>query len=177
MARNLEDLLLQAARPTVEMIERMVHRVSRGVRPILLTISQEFWQPGYKVDVLLQSGISKRSLRPFHAEVGVPPGRLIRECRMESALRFFLETLLTVEEIALLIGYDSHRSLERNSLSWCGLTPADLRTSLRGVRTDLRGLPDDVFSWYYWYRYSRQELGADELDPVVAYLETLIGRL
>lgn len=174
MTRDYEKLLLQAVRPTLEMLERMAKRVSLGVGPVLLTIGQEFHQPGYKVR---NSGFSKRTLRPFRGEVGVPPGRLIRECKMESAFRFFLNTLLTVEEVALLIGYDSHRSLERNCLNWCGLTPADLRRSLRRVKTDLRSLPDDVFSWYYWHRYSRQELSDDELDPVVAFLETLIGKL
>ena len=139
---------------------------------MLIEISKKFATPKYTVGKLKKKlGVNFAHLCRFRAAVGLTPGRLIRECRMETGLRLLRDSLLGVEEIAILIGYDSKRALQRLCHRWCGLTPSVLRRSLRRVKHELVQLPDDVFSWYFWEQYHYNVLGDDELRPVIEYLE------
>lgn len=172
MADPLAELLDKAAQPSVTIIERLSEGTSRVVQAMLSEIRKNFYAPRYTVGkVKKKLGVNFRHIRLFRAATGLSPARLIRECRMETGMRLLRDTLLTIEEIAILIGYDSERSLERLCRRWCGVAPSDLRIQMRHIKKELLELPEDVFSWYYWEQYHCNALSDAELRPVIEYLE------
>ena len=178
MKDPLEIQLEEAARPSRKILDQLSRGTSRTVKAMLSEIGKNFFRPRYSVGELKKKlRLNFRHVRRFRAATGVSPSRLIRECRMEAGMRLLRDSLLTVEEIAILIGYDSERSLERLCLRWCGLTPSRLRTQMRRFKTELVALPEDVFSWYFWELYRCHGLSDVELAPVIEYLERRCGEM
>jgi AraC-like DNA-binding protein len=176
MSFDMEERLHLAVRPTVELLERIAEGSSRRARWVLDAISRGFHEPGYSVARLKNAlSVNDRNLTEFALEMGIAAGQLIIECRMEAAFRLFRDTLLTVDQIAYLVGYNSRRTFEVACRRWCGLPPAELRARLRRGWPRLSALPEEVFSWHFAVRYERGEVSDAERGRVADLIREIQG--
>lgn len=75
-----------------------------------------------------QVGISRFHLnRIFHAATGFQLGEFIQRRRLEQAYLMLSEAQLTVIEVALAVGYESHSAFSRAFLKAFGRQPVDVR--------------------------------------------------
>ena len=108
-------------------------------------------------------------MKLFQRELGVTPRDLIRECRLEIAMVVLRDTALTVKDVADLLGYGSQRPLERLFRKFCDFTPSQARRHLRRVRPEHRAKGLELLSWYFWVRYHRGEVEAQEFEDARSY--------
>lgn len=176
MSLDMEETLRLAVQPTVEKLERIARGSSRMARWVLGAIARGFYEPGYTLSRLKAAlTINDRNLKEVTIEIGIASGQLITECRMEAAFRLLRDTLLTVDEVAFLVGYNSRRSFELACRRWCGLPPAELRTCVRREWPRLSSMPEDVFSWHFAVRHERGELSSADLALVAERIRELQG--
>jgi len=73
-------------------------------------------------------GVSERHLRrQFRAVQGVTPRRYLIQTRLRRAAELLRTTPLTVEQIALSVGYTDVRRFRRSFTAWAGMTPTEYR--------------------------------------------------
>ncbi len=172
MSTRTDEPLRRAARPTLEKIEELAKDASEGMEVLLTEILKNLFTLRYTVTKLRNAvGASRWIFTSFHRAVGLTPWRFIREGRLLTAARLLRDTSISVEEIGLLVGYESFSSFQRAFDRWCGLYPSVFRDFAQDVREEMQELPDDVLSWSFWDRFHRDDLTAEELRALLRFLE------
>lgn len=165
-------LLHQAMWPTIWRIRELAKRAPEEIRLLLEKIAERFNDPAYRVHhILREAGATDWHGRIFRLELGISPGKLVLELRVETALWLLRESSLPVEAIARLVGYESLRGLELLFEKTCGFAPSEARPHLRRVASEHRSRGDELRSWYFWVRLHRDEIEADEYLGALAYLD------
>lgn len=67
----------------------------------------------------------------FTAQTGMPPSEWLREFRFARAKQLLKEKQVSIDQIALMVGYHSRSHFERRFKKLYGMTPAQYRKSLR----------------------------------------------
>ena len=73
-----------------------------------------------------------RLVHLFTAETGLPPGRYLRELRLERARQLLRQTPLSVKEVMAAVGYNDASHFSRDFKRNHGVSPQAYRRSLRG---------------------------------------------
>jgi AraC-like DNA-binding protein len=171
-----DDLLRRATRPTLRRIRELCERVPEAIRPLLEKIAERFNDPTFSgFQILRAAGASDWHGKLFKKELGIAPWQLVLELRAEVTLWLLRETPLSVEDIALIVGYGSESSLRKLLRRTCGFSPAEGRSHLRQVVREYRDQGDELMSWYFWVRYHRGEVEVDEFRGALTYLERRFG--
>ncbi len=81
------------------------------------------------------AGVSERQLRRLcRAHTGLPPGRLVRRVRLETAADLLAATSLPVAEVAARCGFGSPETLRQVFSEHYGTPPSRYRAARRGAR-------------------------------------------
>lgn len=175
ITKRERELLNAAARPTLDKLAELAEATSDKVSALLVAIQAHYYDKDVKVYKLCrQAEATDWHMTLFRRELGLSPRALIRECRMETAMRLLRDTPLTIPRIAKLVGY-TDRSLQLLCEALRDMPPSDLRDWLRRVDRQLRDLVDGLFSWYFRVRYHRGEIESAELDHALSYLKDRQG--
>ena len=168
MRTRFEQLLEEAAEPSLRRIRADRERVSDRLRPLLGHIAAQLFAPELNVESAKQAcGIRDNSIAiVFHQEVSVPPKRYITQRRMETAARLLKSTPLKVWRIGDLIGYSGLGVFSRAFQRWAGVSPRTYRLQSQTEGTTQDPLSDPAVV---------ERALAGELAPVEA--EALIRRL
>lgn len=172
---NTNELLRQAMKPTIDMILGLENKVSRALRPVLAEIRERFCEPELRVaDLKKALGLTDNWLMSaFRQEVGMTPWQFIKACRLETALRLLRDTALSVADVSSLVGYQSLRHFRRLLVNGCGMTASQYRKHARRARPRTRRLPPGVSGVFFFERFRRRELSADEVRAVLMHLADL----
>jgi AraC-like DNA-binding protein len=110
--------------------ERWLHAV-REQGGVILKVKEELLKtPGRfpKMDLVSASlGMSVRSLRRKMSEHGVTYQELLDQVRRDLAVDYLRNSLLTVEQIAELVGYGEAASFRKAFRKWTGKAPGEFR--------------------------------------------------
>lgn len=167
-----DNLLKCALQPTLARIQRLAEGVSETLRPFLLELAGHICSSRVSMTKIRRKvGASEYIVRLFRRELGLGPMEFLRECRLEISMWLLRESSLTVAEVAAFTGYGTQRALEKIYEQSCGLSPAQASKLFSQVPAELRLVTDELFSWYFWVKHHRGELGTPELLDAQAYLE------
>lgn len=72
----------------------------------------------------------------FTAQTGMSPQHVLSELRFAQAAQLLAETQLTIEQVALSVGWQDRSHFDRRFKETYGLTPAQYRISHRSTRSD-----------------------------------------
>ena len=91
--------------------------------------------PNAKInDLALQIGINRSYLTSiFRRQMGISPQEYLMQYRMDKAREMLLETDISVQEIALRVGYDNPLTFSKIFKSYFGLSPAHYRQQKRNA--------------------------------------------
>ena len=196
MYMQVEEALRRAAQPTADAIARREKGASRPVREVLAEIRRHFYDPGFTVKKLRENlRIRSWTQMAFAREIGLPVGRFIHHCRMQTAARLLSDTLYPIADIAFLVGYNGKSAFVKAFRRWCGLRPTSYRVRARKLRTaplsppreTLRPTPldpprgtvysillaEEIFTWSFWQRCQAAEMEIARVLELVAYLKLL----
>ena len=128
-----EDLLLKAARPSLDRIRKDRERVPVHLAPVLAYLEEHLFTQDLDVNRLkLACGIRNGAFAiQFSREVGASPKTYIAERRLETAEVLLTGTDLKVWRISALVGYSTLQVFSRAFLRWTGLRPSFYRTIRR----------------------------------------------
>ncbi len=174
MSHTEDDHLRRAAQSTFDKLDQLQQDASDTMLRLLTELRQNLFAPGYKMTELQEAiGASRWITATFRAAVGLTPWRFLQEARLLTAATLLRDTSISVEEIALLVGYEYLFTFQRAFEGWCGLSPSVFRAYAQKVRQELIRLPDDVLSWAYQQRFERGELTEEELGVLLRHLEEI----
>jgi AraC-like DNA-binding protein len=136
-------LPLQFANPVLlnlyrQQCEEMLSRLQQSsgysaeLRSWLLAEPGRF--PGFE-EAAVQLHMSPRTLRRRLEEEGTSYQRIVHELRRQLAETYLRDSMLSIAEIADMLGYRDLSNFRRAFISWTGRSPAGYRRSLRGGRT------------------------------------------
>lgn len=69
--------------------------------------------------------------REFKAQFNTSPKRYIQHRRVEKSKRYLRETVMTITEVSMLVGFDSPQSFHKTFKKYTKLTPEEYRVSCR----------------------------------------------
>lgn len=173
---DVEPILKQAVRPTLDALVRMEKRLSRSCRSIMAEIRAHLIEPEYTIEKLREqvgAGKHKWPMSAFKAELGITPWRLIQEGRLETAAWLLRVTRWRVGDIVVFVGYVDMSSFVRLFRQWCGMNPSDFRERIREAEQHTGAIPRDVFAWHLWQRFWGRELSLEEARELLDYFEKL----
>lgn len=173
---DVERILKQAVKPTLDILRRLEKRLSRSCRSIMAEIRAHLIEPDYTVGKLLKhvgAGVSNWPLSAFKAAVGISPWRLIQEGRLETAARLLRNTEWPVGDIVIFVGYVDMTSFARLFRRWCDMSPSHFRDCADAAEKHAGSIPNGVFTWLFWRRFWNQELSLEEARELLDYLEKL----
>ncbi len=102
-----EELLERAAAPSRRRIELDLARLPAKLKPVLVTIRENLFQPGLTVKLIKRAlGVGANDLTTrFRDATGAPIREYFENRRLESASRLLVDTELDVQTIARLVGH------------------------------------------------------------------------
>jgi AraC-like DNA-binding protein len=106
-------------RSTSEQVKWILKRLLAGSRPEISAVAREL-------------GLSDRTLQRRIVDDGSTFRQLLLEARQELAREYLNRPEIDVTEVAYLLGYEDANSFYRAFRTWEGMTPAQLRSALRG---------------------------------------------
>src|SRR5918992_347644 len=112
--------------------------IPRDVRQVLAFIREHLFSPELNVQQLKRGcGIGDNNVSSrFRRAVGIPIKDYIESLRMEAAARLIRESLISIYDIAQVIGYDNPQTFYRAFERRFHCTPATYRLlERRGLRT------------------------------------------
>lgn len=116
--------LLERVAGDDDLVERVLQRLVRSTRTEMPSLEQ----------LAGELAMSPRTLRRRLAAAGTSFGALVTRVRRQLATELLLETSLTVEQIALELGYAETSSFSRAFTRWTGQPPSRYRSRARGGR-------------------------------------------
>jgi len=142
VTRHLLEMPLQFANPTLlklyrQQCDEMLAAMNRSaeftgeVRRFLLSCPGRF--PGFE-EAAAHLHVSPRTLRRRLDEEGTTYQRILHELRRQLAETYLRDSLLSIAEIAEMLGYTDISNFRRAFISWTGRSPAGYRRSLQGGR-------------------------------------------
>jgi AraC-like DNA-binding protein len=114
--------LVERAAGDDDLVERVLQRLVRSTRTEMPSLDQ----------VAGELAMSPRTLRRQLAAAGTSFGALVTRVRRQLATELLLETSLTVEQVALELGYAETSSFSRAFTRWTGQAPSRYRSRERG---------------------------------------------
>ena len=101
---------------------------SDNIKNSVLYIHQHYSEPIYLEELSQLSNLSLYHFsRVFKKEIGVSPHKYIMNIRIIEAKKKLVETLLSIEEISFLCGFNSRSHFIRSFVKSTGLTPGEFR--------------------------------------------------
>ena len=173
---DVERILKQAVRSTLDTLLRLERRLSRSCRTIMAEIRAHLIDPEYTIEKLqndVGAGTSNWNRSAFKAALGITPWRLIQEGRLETATWLLRNTLWRVGDVVVFVGYVEMSSFTQLFRRWCGMTPAHFRERTAAAEKRAGSSPRDVFTWHFWRRFRNRELTLEEARELLVYLEKL----
>ncbi len=167
-----QELLRQAVQPTLTLQSVLVARAP-ALGPVFKVLNENLFDTDYDSAALAEeTGWRVDELRStFEREVLLALEKYLFEERLGTAARLLVDTDLTVEVIAEIVGYLETRSFRRAFGTWSGgLSPRDFRDTVRELIARIGPLPADGLSWSYMERVVRGDLIAEESDFLVDFL-------
>ncbi len=124
-APSPEELFERAAEPSLRRIEEDLERVPEELRPVLVLVRDNLFQPPLTVQSIRRAlGVGAHDLTTrFHAAAGAPIREYFEDRRLECASRLLVDSVLDVETIALLVGYRSGEVFSRAFKRRYGVRP------------------------------------------------------
>lgn len=117
-------------------IDRDLETVSAKIRPLLVHIRQNLFEPSLTVKSLMTAcGIKDNSVAIlFHREVGRPPKMYITEKRFSTAALLLSGTKLKIWEVSSAVGYRSFATFSRAFEVRFGMRPSIFRKEVRAAK-------------------------------------------
>ncbi len=131
MAEAQNDLLKHAAAATYKRIDDNHGRASPQAKRILRLVRANLFDPGFNVERVRRTlGLrSNDATTRFRREVGESIKRYIVSRRLEVACRLLLQTTLSTQEIACLVGWRAFKSFSHTFNKRLGTRPRAYRAS------------------------------------------------
>ncbi|MCP4546571.1 MAG: helix-turn-helix domain-containing protein [bacterium] len=147
---------------------------SEGVRDMLAHLEERLLDPEFTTgDWLKECGTTKTTQVVFHAEVGFPPGFYLWDSRMEIAARLLQGTDVSVELVALLLGFSGAKSFGGAFKRWSGLRPVEYRKKIRKTFTDIGPPSEDYCSTGFLKRMIDGKLEPSQAEELFDRLRTI----
>ena len=102
--------------------------LSTRIRHIILRVPGEFPDEAAVADALALSG---RTLRRQLGKLGTSYRQLLDQVRSDLAQQYLANSSLSVEQVALLLGYTETTNFRRAFKRWLGVSPRDYRQGLK----------------------------------------------
>jgi AraC-like DNA-binding protein len=116
--RHAEAVLATRPDPRASTVERVRHLLARTLGEGDATLAA----------VAAQLHMSERSLQRRLADEDRTFDAILDDLRRELALRYLADPLVSIAEIAFLLGYSEASAFHRAFKRWTGATPAEMRT-------------------------------------------------
>ncbi|NJL29120.1 MAG: helix-turn-helix transcriptional regulator [Thermoanaerobaculia bacterium] len=160
-----------AAQPVLEQIRADREQSDHRIRQFLDRLEIDLYSNDFTVSRLIRKLKIKGtgSLERFTALTGLAPAAYVEEARHETAARLLIESELTIETIAELVGFAAAAGFGRAFRRWSGMSPSELRK--RALEAKNRGapIPDLAFARRRWLRkIEEQTLEPAEIQKVLA---------
>lgn len=133
--RHLFDLpVLQANRFNAQMTNKLCQGIldkhvgeedlASRIRQIIVQVPGQF--PGEE-EVARSLNISSRSMRRYLAEYGTSFRRLLDEVRADLSQNYLMHSLMSIDQIAYVLGYTETTNFRRAFKGWVGVSPTKFR--------------------------------------------------
>ncbi len=131
MSEEREDHLKQAAAPAYRRINSDLERASPKAKRILRLIRDNLFDPGLNVERVRRTlGLkSNDATTRFRREIGEAIKRYIVSRRLEAACRLLVQTKLSTQEIARMVGWKAFKSFSHTFNKRLGCRPRAYRAS------------------------------------------------
>lgn len=107
--------------------------MDRRVSHVIATMGSNLRRKLTLTEMAKSVGLTPEHLcRVFKTEVGLSPGRYLKQIRMREAERLLVGTFLSVKEITTTAGFTDESHFVRDFKSVYGLTPTQYRSRERG---------------------------------------------
>ena len=164
-----KDLLIQAAAPAFQQIEKDHDRVSDRLRPLLGYLRENLFNPDLNVNQL-KRGCDVRDnsiVIRFRDEVEHTPKAYITGLRLETGARLLRDTKLKIWQISSLLGYSALGVFSKAFYRWSGLRPRRYRKESRQRQKAQQPEPIDVFDNDLLVRALKGRLDANEAHRLI----------